>query len=120
MKILKRPSELATDEVASIPVFQHIVEHFPCDIHVNYNCNFPECPDEVFLEAIRRCSDQGESLSDPFAVWAQSKKCLENYGNPFEITAPVFKAKNIYPLDIHTMEDLLETHKYHQGNYSWK
>ena len=40
IRILRRPTELSGDEVGSIPVFQHIVEHVPCDIHLNYNCNF--------------------------------------------------------------------------------
>ena len=44
VSILKRPDQLASDSVASIPVFQHIVQNFPCDLHLNYNCNFPECP----------------------------------------------------------------------------
>ena len=43
VKLLKRPEDLAKDTIASIPVFQHIIENFPCDIHLNYNCNFPEC-----------------------------------------------------------------------------
>ncbi|WP_407679076.1 cytidylyltransferase domain-containing protein, partial [Candidatus Seribacter sulfatis] len=30
VEILFRPDQLAGDEVPSIPVFQHIVEHFPC------------------------------------------------------------------------------------------
>ena len=50
--LLKRPESLAGDNIASIPVFQHIVENFPCDIHLNYNCNFPECPIDVFGQAI--------------------------------------------------------------------
>ena len=29
VEILQRPAELAEDAVASVPVFQHIVEHFP-------------------------------------------------------------------------------------------
>ncbi len=37
VKILRRPSELAGDDVASVPVFRHIAEHYPCEVHVNYN-----------------------------------------------------------------------------------
>ena len=55
IKILRRPNELSGDEVGSIPVFQHIVENEPCDIHLNYNCNFPECDESVFEQALTLC-----------------------------------------------------------------
>jgi len=119
LSILKRPSALAGDQVASIPVFQHIVEHFPCDMHLNYNCNFPECPASVFTQAISEAVDCGESLSDPYAVWARTKQCLSNYGDPFQIKAKKFAVPEMYPLDIHTEQDLLETHQFHQKNLDW-
>jgi len=112
--ILLRPPELAGDEVASIPVFRHVVEHFPCDIHVNYNCNFPECPSDVVSKAIELAEDTGEALSVPYAVWAQTSERLFNYGNPFEINATRFEDDRIHPLDIHHMEDLLAVHRVHQ------
>ena len=58
LSILK-PESLAADNIASIPVFQHIVENFSCDIHLNYNCNFPDCPDEVFRQAISLAKTSG-------------------------------------------------------------
>ena len=119
LSLLKRPDELATDEVGSIPVFQHIVENFPCDIHLNYNCNFPECSETVFSEAISIAQKSGEALSEPYAVWAQSKDCLENYGDPFKITAKVFQSKKIHPLDIHTYDDLLNVHQENQKEFTW-
>ena len=112
--ILWRPKSLAGDQVASIPVFQHIVEHHPCDLHVNYNCNFPECDESVISQAIDLALESGESLSDPYAVWAQTCECLSNYGNPFDITAKTFEALGIHPLDVHTMEDLLAVHRDNQ------
>ena len=114
VRILWRPENLDGDQVASVPVFQHIVENHQCDLHVNYNCNFPECDDSVISKAIELAGQTGEALSDPFAVWAQTSHCLANYGNPFEITAKTFDAPGVHPLDIHTMEDLLRVHKEHQ------
>lgn len=119
LNLLKRPEELATDNTASIPVFQHIVESFPCDIHLNYNCNFPECPVEVFSQAIATANECGEALSDPYAVWAQSRKSLKNYGDPFKITAKIFPAKDIHPVDIHTHDDLLAVHQECQDSLAW-
>ena len=117
--ILKRPAELASDEVASIPVFQHIAQNFPCDIHLNYNCNFPECPNEVFSKAILLASEFGESLSNPYAVWAQTADCLKNYGDPFQITAQTFDAPGIHSVDIHTHDDLILVHQENQKALLW-
>jgi CMP-2-keto-3-deoxyoctulosonic acid synthetase len=119
LSILKRPESLAGDNIASIPVFQHIVENFACDIHLNYNCNFPDCPNEVFRQAITITEDFGEALSDPYAVWAQSANCLRNYGNPFDIKAKVFNVSSVNPIDIHTEDDLLSVHQSIQGPLSW-
>ena len=115
VRVLWRPESLAGDQVASIPVFQHIVENFDCDLHVNYNCNFPECEESVVLQAIDLAKETGEALSNPFAVWAQTRSCLDNYADPFSITATLFDTKKVHPLDIHTMEDLLEAHREHQA-----
>ncbi len=112
--VLWRPEHLTGDDIASVPVFQHIVEHHPCDIHVNYNCNFPECDDSVISAAIDLAEETGEALSNPYAVWAQTSRCLSNYGNPFDITATTFEARGVHPLDVHTMEDLLRVHRDHQ------
>ncbi len=113
-EILLRPPELAGDDVASIPVFRHIIEHFPCDVHVNYNCNFPECLPEVVTKAVALAADTGEALSVPYAIWAQTSERIFNYGNPFEINATRFEDDRIHPLDIHHMEDLLAVHRAHQ------
>ena len=119
IEILKRPDSLATDETASIPVFQHISKKFPSDIHLNYNCNFPECPMDVFREAISLATIKGEALSSPYAVWSQSRECLENYGDPFNITAYVFEVPGLYPVDIHSQSDLLQAHRDHQIDLPW-
>ena len=115
VRILWRPESLSGDEIASIPVFQHIAENYDCDLHVNYNCNFPECEESVLLHAIELAQQTGEALSDPFAVWAQTKECLDNYGDPFDIKATLYEAESVHPLDVHTMDDLLEVHREHQG-----
>jgi CMP-2-keto-3-deoxyoctulosonic acid synthetase len=119
VKLLKRPEDLAKDTTASIPVFQHIIENFPCDIHLNYNCNFPECPKDVFREAISNANTSGESLSLPYAVWAQTSACLNNYGDPFQITAQTFDAPSIHSVDIHTHEDLILVHQETQKSLLW-
>ena len=73
--------------MASVPVFQHIVEHFPCEVHLNYNCNFPECTEAVLEKAVGLAREFGEALSVPYAAWAQTSDCLLNYGDPMRITA---------------------------------
>jgi len=115
--VLRRPPHLAGDEVASVPVFQHLVEHFPCDVHVNYNCNFPICNPSVVDRAIDMAKQTGESLSDPVAVWAQTRERLEDYGDPFVITATRFADDRICPVDIHREEDLLQSHRLHQAGF---
>ena len=119
VKLLKRPEDLAKDTTASIPVFQHIIENFPCDIHLNYNCNFPECPKDVFREAISNANTSGESLSLPYAVWAQTSACLKDYGDPFQITAQTFDAQGVHSVDIHTHEDLILVHQETQKSLVW-
>ena len=115
VRILWRPESLSGDDVASVPVFRHVVENFDCDLHVNYNCNFPECEESVILKAIELAAETGEALSDPYAIWAQTRECLENYGDPFKITARVFHTEEAHPLDVHTMDELLQAHREHQG-----
>ena len=119
VEILYRPENLSGDDVASIPVFQHILENFTGDLHLNYNCNFPECDSVVIERAVSVAREKGEALSNPFAIWAQTRECLENYGDPFQITATQFDAPDIHPLDIHAMDDLLEVHRMHQSNFCW-
>ena len=119
VSILKRPEFLSTDEVPSVPVFQHILKHFPCDIHINYNCNFPECEQSVINKTIEVAKETGEALSNPYAAWAQTSECLSSYGDPFQITATQFDAPEVHPLDVHTMDDLLEVHRFHQNSFLW-
>ena len=119
-KILKRPLNLAGDEVASVPVFRHLVEHFPCDLHVNYNCNFPVCDPEVVTRAVDLAKRTGESLSEPVAVWAQTRERLADYGDPFDISATRFEDDRICGIDVHREEDLLQTHRLHQHGFNGK
>jgi len=115
-KVLPRPPELAEDDVPSIPVFQHIVKHFPCDVHVNFNINFPTCQPAVVDRAIAHAKDWGESLSVPYAVWAQTVACLDNYGDPWDITARTFDDPEAGAIDVHTEADLLEVYRQAQGD----
>jgi CMP-2-keto-3-deoxyoctulosonic acid synthetase len=119
VSILKRPEFLSTDEVPSVPVFQHILENFPCDIHLNYNCNFPECDASVFEESIELAQQHGESLSVPYAVWSQTKERLNSYGDFMKLPEPRFESDKIHPVDIHTMDDLLKAHRDNQEGFAW-
>ncbi|OUU24824.1 MAG: hypothetical protein CBC04_07975 [Verrucomicrobia bacterium TMED44] len=119
VSLLNRPPELSSDEVPSIPVFQHILRNFPSDIHLNYNCNFPECEISVFEQSIELTAEHGESLSIPYAVWSQTKAKLENYGDPMVLPAHQFETSAVHPIDIHTMEDLLLAHKDNQKSFDW-
>ncbi|MBK1878236.1 cytidylyltransferase domain-containing protein [Pelagicoccus mobilis] len=116
--VLRRPEELAGDKVPSVPVFQHIVENHPCDVHVNFNINFPMCDPAVIDRAVELASRDGEALSNPYAVWAQSAERLANYEDPQNIPSAfrsVFEDERAGPLDIHTESDLLETYRTSQG-----
>ena len=113
--VLRRPDELAGDDVASVPVFQHIVEHYPCDVHVNLNVNFPTCSEEVVNKAVEVALQYEESLSRPCAVWAQTYQRLMYYGDPFTITAEIFDDKRAGAIDVHTEEELLEVYRIRQG-----
>lgn len=103
-----RSEELAADNTPSIPVFKDIIDHFPANIHVNYNFNIFFCPPAVIERAIELAREHEEALSVPYAAWAQSSHRLHNYKNPWEISAYQFKDDRAYDLDIHTPEDLLE------------
>jgi hypothetical protein len=117
--ILMRPEALATDGTPSIPVFQHLSTTFPCDLHLNYNINFPVCPPEAIERCIREALDSpnGEALSRPFALWAQTRNCLENYGNPWNITARIYDENRVFEPDVHTEADLLEAHRLSEGPF---
>jgi len=117
--ILRRPDSLAGDNIPSVPVFQHIVGAFPCDVHVNYNINFPNCDPAVVDRAvgIAEKNQRGEALSVPFAVWAQTSVCLNEYGDPWNIRAERFEDARVSEPDVHTIEDLLESHRVGQSGF---
>lgn len=119
--VLERPPELAKDDTPSIPVFEHIIDHFQCDIHVNYNINFPLCDPQVIDRAIELVEEHQEVLSNPFAVWAQTPERIKNYINPWDITAFRFDDNRCKSIDIHYENELLECYRVHQ-NYldPWK
>ena len=119
VKIIRRPMELSSDNIPSIPVFQHIIDNYPADIHLNYNCNFPICPASVFEKAIELTKQKGEALSIPYAVWSQTRVRLDNYGDPMKLPKETFHATEIHPLDIHTMDDLLNSHIPFQDDFVW-
>lgn len=114
-EVLPRPPELAEDDVPSIPVFQHVVEHYPCDVHVNLNINFPLCKAGVVDRAVAHAVEWGEALSNPYAVWAQTDACLRDYGDPWEITAQVFEDPDAGLIDVHTEAELLKVYRLAQG-----
>jgi len=113
---LRRPEELAADDVPSVPVFCHILEKYPCDIHVNLNVNFPGCQPEVIDRAIELVAEKQEVLSVPYAVWAHTAERLRNYENPMEIKAFQFKDERAGNIDVHTYGDLLDVYRQVQGS----
>lgn len=113
--ILRRPKELADDNVPSVPVFQHILKNYPADIHVNFNVNFPMCSPSVIDRTVDIASKKGEALSNPYAVWAQTKDRLENYGDFFATPQNIFDDEDAGIIDIHTEEDWLKSLRIHQG-----
>ena len=117
--VLERPSELAGDEVPSIPVFQHLTSHFPCDLHVNFNVNYPLCQPEVIDRAVELAQANGEVLPKAFAAWVQTSECLKTYGDHRKISAHnnEFEDERAGDVDIHTTEDLLKTYRLKQGEY---
>lgn len=112
---IRRPDELSADNVPSVPVFQHIMQEVSGDVHVNFNINFPFCESAVVDDAVAKVQEHGEVLSVPFAVWAQTQECLENYGDPWNITAHQYPDERVGDLDVHTMEDLLDAYRQKQG-----
>ena len=115
--VLRRPDELAADGVPSVPVFQHIIEHFPCDVHVNFNVNFPLCDPAVVDRAVELAVEKGEALSTPFAAWAQTAERLRHYGDPWapETKAFLFGDDRAGAIDVHSLEDLLAVYRLRQG-----
>ncbi len=115
--VLRRPEELAGDQVPSVPVFQHILANHPCDVHVNFNINFPLCEPAVIDRAVAFATEKGEALSVPYAAWAQTADRLRNYGDPWapEQKAFLFDDPRAGAVDVHTIEDLLEVYRTRQG-----
>jgi CMP-2-keto-3-deoxyoctulosonic acid synthetase len=115
--VLRRPAELAADNVPSVPVFQHILTHFPCDVHVNFNINLPNCEPAVIDRAIELAAQKGEALSVPYAAWAQTADRLVNYGDPWapETKAFLFEDPRAGSTDVHTIDDLLAVYREKQG-----
>ena len=116
-KVVRRPAELAADNVPSVPVFQHILAHFPCDVHVNFNINLPTCAPAVIDRAVKFAAEKGEALSVPYAAWAQTSDRLRNYGDPWapEKKAFLFDDPRAGTTDVHTIEDLLSVYREAQG-----
>ncbi|MGB0370894.1 MAG: cytidylyltransferase domain-containing protein [Opitutales bacterium] len=114
-RVLRRPEALSADNVPSIPVFQHIMNEVPGDVHVNFNINFPFCESVVVDDAVAKVQDLGEVLSVPFAVWAQTQACLDAYGDPWKITAHQYDDDRVGDLDVHTLDDLLDAYRHKQG-----
>ncbi|RME67971.1 MAG: hypothetical protein D6781_12030 [Verrucomicrobia bacterium] len=117
VRALRRPESLAGDDVPSVPVFQHILEAHPCDVHVNFNINFPMCEPAVIDRAVELAVEKGEALSVPYAAWAQTAERLRDYGDPWapEKKAFLFEDPRAGSIDVHTLEDLLETYRRAQG-----
>jgi CMP-2-keto-3-deoxyoctulosonic acid synthetase len=115
--VLHRPAELAADNIPSVPVFQHVLRNFPCDVHVNFNINFPLCEPAVIDRAVDVAVEKGEALSVPYAAWAQTAERLRTYGDPWapEKKATLFDDVRAGAVDVHTLDDLLAVYRLRQG-----
>ena len=105
------------DDIPSIPVFQHLVRHYPCDVSVNFNTNFPLCDPTVIDQAVELAALNGESLSRPCSARAQTRACLENYGDLVSISAHNHEFEDVraVKIDIHTLENHLGTFRLKQS-----
>jgi len=45
---------------------------------------------------------------------------LLNYGDPMRITATRFETAEVHPIDVHSMDDLLEVHRDNQRELFWE
>jgi CMP-N-acetylneuraminic acid synthetase len=66
-EVLKRPSELATDDVSTLRVIQHAIKHVPCDIIVVLQATSPIRKGGLIDECIKEFMDNGyDSLATGF------------------------------------------------------
>ena len=115
--LLARPVGLASDDVPSIPVFQHLVRDYPCAVHLNFNINFRLCDSAVIDQVVELTASNGESLSRPYSAWAQTRACPENNGDPVSKYAHnhEFEDARAGKTDIHALENLLGTYRLKQS-----
>ena len=115
-RVVQRPVELSADDTPSVPVFRHIAESTDCTKHVNFNINYPTCSPQVIDDAVDKLETFEEVLTVPHAVWGQTRDCLENYGDPWKITAHPYRDERVGPIDIHKYDDILEAYRQKQGD----
>jgi len=117
--LVRRPLELAGDEVPSVPVFQHLFARWPGQYHLNWNINLP-CSGAGLIDDALALLESGEEevLSDPVTLWGQTRARLENYGDPWQITAKRFSSVHAVGPDVHTEEDWREALK-KEGLLAW-
>ena len=109
---IKRPPELAADDVANIPVFLHAFEGMDNpDMLVSLQSNSPTVPEDLIARALAIMEDPGilelttvdRKLKIHGSIWAIKRERLLNYGDPFIYKAEVFMLDD--SVDIHTRED---------------
>lgn len=109
---IRRPADLAADNVPNIPVFQHAFEQMDSpDMIVSLQANSPTLPEKLIGQALKIMKTAGiqelvtidKNLKVHGSIWAIKRERLLNYGDPYEYKAEVFLRDD--STDIHTAED---------------
>lgn len=109
---IKRPSELALDNIPNIPVYQHALQFMGgADIIVSLQANSPTLSIATIKKALKIMElpdiqelitvDRGLKVHG--SIWALKRDRLENYGDPFKYRAEVFLLDE--SVDVHNIED---------------
>lgn len=109
---IKRPPELALDNVPNIPVYQHALQFMHnADMVISLQANSPTLPITTIRNAVKIMELSGiqelitvdRKLKVHGSIWALKRNRLENYGDPFEYKAEVFLLDE--SVDVHNIDD---------------
>src|SRR3989344_5928126 len=109
---IKRPPELAEDNVPNIPVFLHAYEQMDKpDMIVSLQSNSPTLDENQIkrtlaimeIPDIKELITVDKNLKIHGSIWALKKDRLMSYGDPYQYKAEIFMFDDA--VDIHTKED---------------
>jgi len=110
--VIKRPEELAGDNVPNMPVFEHAYKYMDNpDLVVSLQSNSPTLPEDLIKRALKimeipkinELITIDKNLHVHGSIWALRKERLLNYGDPFKYKAEIFLSDD--SVDVHTIED---------------